>query len=140
MNEPAAAGRGRSDPSGSPSLLLQFIKYASAGGVGTLVHYALLFGLVEAAGIGAVAASTGGAVVGALVNYSLNYHYTFGSRRLHRQSLPRYAAVSVAGVALNALVVFVGATALGWHYVVAQIVATGVVLTGAFVVNRAWTF
>src|SRR5262245_23774262 len=140
MNEPAAAGRGRSDPSGSPSLLLQFIKYASAGGVGTLVHYALLFGLVEAAGIGAVAASTCGAVAGALVNYSLNYHYTFGSRRLHRQSLPRYAAVSVAGVALNAFVVFVGATAVGWHYEVAEIVVNGVVGTGALVVTGIWMY
>src|SRR5262245_57162461 len=140
MREPAAPGSGRSDASGCPSLILQFIKYASAGGIGTLVHYALLVGLVEGAGIGAVAASTCGAVAGALVNYWLNYHYTFGSRQLHRRSLPRYAAVSVAGVALNAVVVFVGATALGWHYVVAQVVATGVVLAGAFIVNRRWTF
>jgi len=118
----------------------QFIRYAAAGAVGTMVHYALLFGLVEGAGIGAVTASTCGAVSGALVNYTLNYRYTFRSRRPHRESLLKFGVVSVAGVALNALVVLVGTTTCGWHYLVVQLIATGVVLGVAFAVNRAWTF
>lgn len=131
---------GRRNAGGRWSVAAQFIRYAAAGAVGTMVHYALLFGLVEGAGIGAVVASTCGAIAGAFVNYLLNYHYTFRSRRPHRESLLKFAVVSAAGVVLNALVVFVGTTAFGWHYLVAQLVATGVVLSGAFVVNRAWTF
>jgi putative flippase GtrA len=117
----------------------QFIKYASSGAVGTTVHYLLLAVLVEGLGVGAVAASSFGAVAGALVNYALNYRYTFRSTRPHRESLLKFALVSAAGIVLNALVVAVGTT-LGWHYLVAQVVATGVVLCSAFAVNRAWTF
>jgi putative flippase GtrA len=110
------------------------------GAVGTVVHYALLFGLVEGTGISAVAASTCGAIAGALVNYLLNYRYTFRSRRPHYESLLKFAVVSAGGVVVNALVVFVATGAFGWHYLVAQLVATAVVLGSAFAVNRAWTF
>ncbi|HKC46285.1 MAG TPA: GtrA family protein [Gemmatimonadales bacterium] len=118
----------------------QFMGYAAAGAVGTMLHYAILLALVEIARIGAVAASTCGAVAGALVNYALNYRYTFRSRRPHRESLLKFGMVSLVGVALNALVVLLGTAAFGWHYVVAQVVATGVVLIAAFAINRAWTF
>ena len=121
-------------------MLGQFIKYAGAGAVGTVLHYVLLFGLVEGARAGAVIASTCGAVAGALVNYMLNYRYTFRSRRPHRESLTKFSIVSVAGVALNALVVAAGTAGFGWYYLFAQVVATLVVLSAAFAVNRAWTF
>ena len=118
----------------------QFIKYAATGAVGTALHYVLLFGLVEGPGVDAVAASTCGAVAGALVNYGLNYRYTFRSSRQHRVSLLRFGVVSIAGVLVNALVVAAGTALFGWYYLAAQVVATGVVLSGAFAVNRVWTF
>ena len=121
-------------------MFAQFIKYAGSGAVGTTVHYLLLAVLVEGLGVGAVAASSFGAVAGALVNYALNYRYTFRSTRPHCESLARFAVVSVAGIVLNALVVAVGTATFGWHYLIAQVVATGVVLCSAFAVNRAWTF
>ena len=46
-------------------------------------------------GMGAVAASTLGAIAGALVNYSLNHRFTFASDKAHRQALPRFAVVAV---------------------------------------------
>ena len=121
-------------------MLVQFVKYAAAGAAGTLLQYLTLFVLVEGPGISPVPASTCGAVAGALLNYGLNYRYTFRSQRSHVESLVKYAVVSVAGIALNAAVVAVGTASLGWHYLAAQIVATGAVLSGAFAVNRAWTF
>ena len=121
-------------------VFFQFIKYAGSGAVGTTVHYLLLAVLVEGFGVGAVVASSCGAVAGALVNYGLNYRYTFRSTRPHRESLTKFAVVSAAGIALNALVVALGTSAFGWHYLPAQVVATGVVLGTAFAVNRVWTF
>jgi putative flippase GtrA len=121
-------------------VIAQFIKYGAAGAVGTMVQYVILFGLVEGFAIGAVVASTVGAVAGALVNYALNYRYTFNSKRPHADALTRYGVVSVAGIALNGLVLMVGTSALGLHYFVAQVLATLVVLLAAFTLNRAWSF
>jgi len=121
-------------------VLLQLIKYGTVGAAGTAAQYAILIGLVTGAGSSPVVASTIGAVAGAAVNYVLNYHYTFRSSRPHGVSLVKYFAVSVAGIALNALVLAAGTSLLGIHYFSAQVIATVVVLVSGFAVNRAWTF
>jgi putative flippase GtrA len=117
----------------------QFLRYAGAGAVGTAVHYAMLITLVQLARVDAVVASTAGAMAGALVNYVLNHRFTFASEKPHARALPRFALVSAAGVALNAAVL-AGVLAVVPHYLVAQVVATGVVLVAGFVANRTWTF
>jgi putative flippase GtrA len=118
----------------------QFIRYAGAGAVGTAVHYVILIALVQLAGAGSVAASTAGAIMGALVNYALNRRYTFASRREHRHALPRFFAVAGAGVLLNAAVLAVLVAAIPVHYLALQLVATGTVLGAGFAANRRWTF
>ena len=118
----------------------QFLRYSGAGAVGTACQYAVLVVLVQLAGLGAVVASTIGAIVGALVNYCLNHRYTFASSKAHGAALPRFAAVSIVGIALNALVVAAVLAYVAPHYLVAQVAATAVVLVAGFLVNRAWTF
>jgi putative flippase GtrA len=118
----------------------QFTKYAVAGAAGTAVQYALLLLLVESRMLSAVPASTCGAVAGAVVNYMLNYRYTFRSRRPHAEASLKYLLVSLAGIALNAAVIALGTSAVGLHYLMAQVLATGIVLVAAFATNRAWTF
>ena len=66
------------------------------------LHYAVLIALVQLARADPVAASTAGAVCGALVNYALNHRFTFASGKSHATALPRFALVAVAGIALNA--------------------------------------
>jgi putative flippase GtrA len=116
-----------------------FARYAIAGAIGTAFHFAILAALVQLADISAVAASTIGAIVGALVNYALNYRFTFGSQRMHRVALPRFVAVALGGIALNAAVLAF-ALGLGVYYLVGQAAATGVVLIAGFLANRKWTF
>ena len=118
----------------------QFLRYAAAGALGTGLHYAVLIGLVQVARFDAVLASTAGAVAGALVNYALNHRYTFASDRAHRQALPRFALVAVAGIAVNGLVMAAVLAFAGPHYLVAQVVATATVLATGYLANRAWTF
>ncbi len=121
-------------------MVSQFLRYAGAGAIGTAAHYAILIALVILTGIGAVAASTAGAIAGALVNYAVNHRFTFASRRAHWTSLPRFFAVAGVGVLLNAAMMTALLAVLPLHYLVAQAAATGVVLAAGFFVNRKWTF
>ena len=118
----------------------QFIRYAGVGALGTAAHYAILIALVQALGTNVVAASTTGFVVGAFVNYALNHHFTFESDRAHRVALPRFLIVAGAGMLLNALLMAALLAILPLHYLVAQVVATAVVLVTGFLANRRWTF
>jgi putative flippase GtrA len=118
----------------------QFLRYAGAGAIGTATHYALLVALVQLAGVTAVAASTAGAVAGAVVNYLLNHRFTFASDKPHSRALPRFIVVSLVGIAVNAAVVAALVGGAGAHYLVAQVIATAVVLVLGFAINRVWTF
>ena len=120
--------------------LPQFIRYGGAGAIGTAAHFVTLALLVQFAGAGPIGASTVGAIVGAFINYTLNYRFTFASRRAHLIALPRFGAIAAAGVVLNAAVLSAVLAFAQPHYLVAQVVATGAVLIAGFLANRKWTF
>lgn len=116
----------------------QFLVFSAVGAVGTAVHFAVLIGLVQGRGAGAVPASMAGFVAGALVNYLLNYHITFRSRKSHGGALVRFFTVALAGLGWNTVIMSV---ATRWaHYLLSQMLATGAVLVWNFVCNRFWTF
>lgn len=127
--------------SDSPGTILrQFIRFASVGVIGTLSHYTTLVILVEAVTLGPVPASAIGFVVGAFVNYYLNRVYTFQSSIPHINGLPKFLAVAVAGAILNVSIMTLAITYFSIHYLVVQVIATGVVLAWNFLGNRLWTF
>jgi putative flippase GtrA len=117
-----------------------FIRYAGVGAIGTAVHYGTLISLVQGLGTNAVIASAAGFVIGAFVNYALNREFTFASDREHRVALPRFFSVAGAGLLLNAIVMAVMLAVLPLHYMIAQVVATALVLVTGFLANRRWTF
>jgi putative flippase GtrA len=118
----------------------QFLRYACVGAVGTAAHYVVLIALVQGAGAAPIAASIAGSIVGAFANYALNHQFTFASGRAHRIALPRFLVIAGTGVALNAAVMAAMLAVVSPHYLVAQVVATGVVLVAGFLANRRWTF
>lgn len=132
--------RGLMDPEvkSLPPMAKQFLKYASVGAVGTTGHYAVYVPLVNL-GLSVVLSSMAGFVVGALINYWLNYHYTFKSDRPHHQAVIRFLSVALVGLALNTVIVFM-LDRMQWHYLLAQAGATMLVLVWNFSANRYWTF
>ena len=116
-----------------------FLRFSSVGAIGTTAHYLLLILLVEIFASDAVLASSAGALLGASINYALNYRFTFRSNKDHMETLPKFALVVLMGFAINAAVVYV-IVSLSISYLVAQVVATGVVLVWGFFANYLWTF
>lgn len=125
---------------GMEGTIRQFFLFAGIGAVGTLVQYAVLVTLVQLARAEPVISSAAGMVGGAVVNYILNYRYTFKSRKSHGEALGKFMTVAVAGLALNTLVMKLAIETFALHYLLAQVVATGIVLAWNFAGNRLWTF
>ncbi len=131
--------------SARPARLLRWLlsplgRYAMAGGLGTLSHYAVLAGLVEVGSVSPTVATTFGAMTGAVVNYWLNYLFVFGSSKSHLETVPKFSAVALLGAATNASGMWLLNETQGMHYAVSQIVCTLVVLLLGFTLNRLWTF
>lgn len=121
-------------------LLRQFTKFTGVGFISAIGHYGLLIALVQGAGVEPVTASAAGALLGAWINYTLNYRYTFRSSTRHRESVTRFAVVAVVGLLLNTLFMWLGVDVMRAHYLLSQVVTTGLVLVWSFGANRYWTF
>ena len=119
---------------------VQFTRFAGVGAIGTLCHYAVLVALVNVIGTNPVFASGVGAIVGAIINYTLNYRHTFYSHERHRDAAPKFIIVSLVGILLNLFMMYFLVAVFHVYYLAAQIVATGVVLGWNFLGNRYWTF
>lgn len=118
-----------------------FFWYLLAGGIATVVHYAVLLMLVEVFGLAPSLSAVVGALCGAAVSYLVNRHLTFpGATVRHQLAVPKFLAVAVAGALVNGALVWVGVHWLVWHYLLAQAVATLLVLGLTYRLNRSWTF
>ncbi|MBT8127016.1 MAG: GtrA family protein [Gammaproteobacteria bacterium] len=118
----------------------QFMLYAGVGAIGTIGHYTTLIILVEFWALDPVIASCLGFVVGALINYILNYHFTFQSEKRHREALTKFLLVAIAGAGINGVIMYIGVENTQFNYLLVQIFATTVVLLWNFIVNKLWTF
>lgn len=117
-----------------------FARYLSVGGVATLTHYLFLLLTVERHWLLPPVAAGVGALCGAGVAYVGNRHFTFQSARHHRVAAPRFLLVALLGAGLSSMLVALGSTLLGWHYLLAQLIATGIAMGLTFHLNRRWTF
>jgi len=121
-------------------IIVQFASFASAGALGTIVHYFVLLGLVSIFLSRPVTASILGSLAGAIVNYQLSHHWVFRSKRRHSETLSKFVAVGGLGLVLNAAIMYLLVTIASMHYFLAQVAATGIVLFWNFLGNRFWTF
>jgi putative flippase GtrA len=117
-----------------------FARYTLVGIFATCVHYGVLWSLVEFAGSKAGPAAAVGATFGALTAYGGNRRFTFMSGAPHGVALPRFLLVAAFGVIASASIVWAGTEWLDMHYLMAQVVATALILWTGFALNRRWTF
>ena len=121
-------------------LLRQFLRFTGVGFVSAIGHYGLLITLVQGPGVEPVRASAAGALLGAWINYTLNYRYTFRSNESHRKSAIRFAIVASVGLLLNVVFMWLGVAVMHAHYLLSQVITTALVVLWSFTANRFWTF
>ena len=118
----------------------QFGRFATVGFIATVTTYAVLIFMVEKLQIGAVSASFTGYLVGGLVNYTLNYRFTFRSSNRHQSALPRFVIVLALGLLLNTAIMFLAVDIIQVHYLFAQLIAVSIVLVWSYASNKLWAF
>ncbi|MGB1458090.1 GtrA family protein [Spongiibacter marinus] len=116
-----------------------FSRFLVSGGAATAVHYAAMTALVLA-GIDPNLATATGAILGAIANYFLLFHWAFNSTRSHRQSVPRYLLVCATGWTLNLLFFYSAHNLMQLPVPVAQLFSTAVVCLSNYLLYRRAVF
>ncbi len=114
----------------------QIMRYATAGLAGTAMHYCMLFLILDV--VGAVPASTIGAVAGAVVNFLLARHWVFRERQNTEFPFPKFLIVGITGLGVNAAILSL--MILSLPVLTSQLVATGCTFITGYVLNDLWSF
>ena len=124
------------------SLARAFTRYTGVGVFSTTVHYVILAVWVDGAGWPAWLGSGVGALIGAQVGFLGNRFITFSHRGAMGPAWRKFMTTAGLGTLLGMAIVaaLTAPYGLGWHYLLAQALATGVVLVVGFALNRWWTF
>jgi putative flippase GtrA len=120
-------------------IVRDFLRFAAVGAVATAAHYAVLIVLKEFGGMHPVWATVCGYSVGAVVSYTLNRMFTFEVKPAYGRGLVKFLAVIAVGGVLNAAIMAFFLQ-FGLHYLIAQLIATGLVLIYNFLAARFLVF
>jgi putative flippase GtrA len=123
------------------SISRQFIRFAAVGACGTTVQYTVLYLGTATFGNHAAAAASGvGYMCGAVVNYLLNYFFTFESGKSHAEAATKYFSLLGVGFCINTGLMALLVHQLGWNKWIAQMLTTGIGLIYNFLGSRFWAF
>lgn len=116
-------------------------RYTAVGLSGTLLDFGVLFALVEYGRVPVLTASVVSFILATLNNFLLNKRWTFqdSSKRLVKQYL-KFSIVSVIGLLLNTLLLFLLVYVVNVWYILAKALASGVILFWNFSIHKFWTF
>lgn len=116
-----------------------FLRFLLVGGSATLLHYAIMGGLIYLAGATVGVASATGYILSTLYNYWANSRFTFSGAHDHKRSLPRFLVTALTGLGINQSILLV-AVYLSFPVPIAQLAATAAVLFWNYFINATWTF
>ncbi|HSY26332.1 MAG TPA: GtrA family protein [Burkholderiaceae bacterium] len=122
------------------SISRQFIRFAAVGACGTAVQYGVLQVGTASFGIPAAVASGIGYACGSIVNYLLNYFFTFESDKSHAEAATKYFSLLGVGFCINTGLMAILVHQLGWNKWLAQFLTTGIGLVYNFAGSRLWAF
>ena len=121
-------------------MLIQFGTYLLVGVCAAIGHYGTLIVLTEVFGVDPVHASIIGFLIAGTISYVLNYRFTFQSTKRHSEALPIFGFVVAVAFVINWLSMIFFNRVLEFHYLLSQLITTGLMLIWQFTANKLWTF
>ena len=120
-------------------------RFAVVGVITAILHYGILYILVQWGAWDSTLASSLGFVVAVSFNYLMHYHWTFSAGAdaepvPHGRALVRYCCMITGGFLLNGLVMYAATDIVSWHYLLAQLLAFAVVISWNFTLANTWVF
>ena len=121
-----------------PGLMGQIASFGVVGVIAFIIDYGLMVVLTELFGVNYLLSTTISFIVSVVFNYLASMRFVFA----HKQGMSRrrefviFVALSVVGLGLNDLLMWVGQSLLGIDYRITKVVVTGIVMVYNFVTRK----
>ncbi len=117
----------------------QIKKFIIGGGSATLLHYSTM-ALLIFIGIKPLYATTIGAFFGAVLNYILQYHYTFESDKSHLHAIISYSISVSFGFFANSLLFALLYDKIQINLIVSQLITTAIITIFNYIIYKHIVF
>jgi putative flippase GtrA len=117
----------------------RIFRFSVVGGTGVIINTSVLYVLSRWAGLPLVAASALAVELAAISNYLLNDTWTFAARSPSLGRFAKFNTVSLAGLALNVLSVWL-LTRLGLYFLMADLVGIAAGFAANYVFSVRWVW
>lgn len=119
-------------------LVAQLLKFGLVGGIAFVIDYGLLILLTEWGGLDYLLSSAVSFSASVIFNYLMSVLWVFEVKSDHSKgrSFAVFMALSVVGLGLNQLLMWLGSDLLGMHYLLTKIGATAIVMVYNFITRK----
>ena len=126
------------------SRFLKFAKFCTVGAIGAVINLAVLYGLTEGLGVWYIVSAAVAAAVAVTSNYFLNKVWTFryatSGRTAVAVTYTKFITVSIFGMGINLVVLYLLVDRLNIWYISSQIIAISVVAVWNWFGSSVWAF
>lgn len=132
------AGKLTQDDGKRPGLLGQIAGFGVVGVLAFIIDYGLMILLTEVFSVNYLISTTISFIVSVIFNYSMSMRYVFA----HKKGMSRqrefiiFVVLSVIGLGINDLLMWLGTDLVGIQYWITKIFATGVVMVWNFITRK----
>ncbi len=119
-------------------LIAQMMKFGVVGFLSFLIDYGLMVLLTEAFGVNYLVSATISFTVSVVFNYLASMRYVFRHKEgmSRRREFVIFVVLSVAGLIINNLLMWLGTGLLGISYLITKLFATAAVMVWNFVTRK----
>lgn len=118
-------------------LIRQILKFGVVGGGAFLIDYTILYVLTEFVGIHYLISSVISFTVSLIFNYILSIYWVFDvTRKQTAKEVLIFAILSIIGLGINQIVMYIGSDILHIYYMLTKLVATFIVMVWNFITRK----
>ena len=118
-------------------LVRQILKFGVVGGGAFLIDYSVLYLLTEFVGIHYLISSVISFIVSLIFNYILSIYWVFDvTKKQTSREVFVFVILSVIGLLINQVVMYVGSDLLHIYYMLTKLVSTFIVMVWNFVTRK----
>lgn len=118
-------------------LVKQLFKFGIVGILCFFIDYGILIALTEIVGVNYLLSSAISFSISVIVNYILSLSFVFDTEKGNNlKNFSLFIVLSVIGLGINQLLMWIGVEILGIYYMISKIIATGIVMLYNFITRK----
>lgn len=117
-------------------LINQILKFGVVGGIAFAIDYGILFLLAKVIGLNELISAAISFIVSLTFNYFLSTKWVFDAKKQTPKEVIIFVLLSVVGLGINELLIYLGTKKLGIDVMIVKLFATAIVMVYNFITRK----